>query len=868
MNAIDAPRALLLFPLRPWRQGRIGLALLLCGTLACSRGPAEPGGDPGASEAQPARAAADAADAQESREDAPPEVLFAAPEFRLIDQTGIGFGSDELSDHVWIATFIFTSCAATCPAQSARMAEIQSFARNWPDRDRLRLVSFTVDPQRDTVSRLHNYAEQYSADHARWKFLTGERGNLWDVSKHGFKLRVADSAASGSSPIMHSSQFVLIDSESRVRGFYEALADDEFAQLLADVRYLLAEPAGTGPAVETVHIGVPNDVFYPLWMSERQETQLATRDEIAAFHDFQFVDRLPQSGIDFVSRGVADTGRAFNTNHYDHATGIASADVDGDGLYDLYFVNQVGGNELWRNLGSGRFENITGRAGVGLDDRVCVSASFADIDNDGDPDLFVTSTRHGNALFVNDGGGRFHDATAAAGLEYSGHSSAAEFFDYDRDGRLDLFVANVGRFTTDDVGHTEHPELGALPYYKGKSSPFAGHLFPSWTEPSILYRNEGDGRFRDVTERVGLIDEGWTGDATPLDANADGWIDLYLMNMQGNDEYYENIEGQRFERRSDLMFPRPVWGGMGVKSFDYNNDGRMDLFATNMHADMWESDLNDVLGDQEKRKTPAGTMPDSYLQSRRPGREILGNALYENTGDAFQDVSDDVNAENYWPWGPSAGDLNADGFQDLFIASCMNFPYRYHVNSLLLNDEGTFRDAEFILGVEPRRDGRTAHPWFELECRGTDDDHPMCRGRTGRVVVWGALGSRSAVIFDLDNDGDLDIVTTDFNSPPMVLVSDLSDRRSGLRYLQIQLRGTRSNRDGLGATVQVTAGARVYTQVHDGQSGYLSQSSLPLYFGLNDAATVDRIAIQWPAGSEQVLEGPIETNQHLAIVEE
>jgi hypothetical protein len=213
--------------------------------------------------------------------------------------------------------------------------------------------------------------------------------------------------------------------------------------------------------------------------------------------------------------------------------------------------------------------------------------------------------------------------------------------------------------------------------------------------------------------------------------------------------------------------------------------------------------------------------------------------------------------------------LNADGYQDVFITSSMNLMYRYQVNSLLLNNRGReFRDAEFIVGVEPRRGGTVAVPWFELDCSGPDAAHSFCEGRNGRVVVWGAVGSRSSVIFDLDGDGDLDIVTNDFNSPPLVLVSNLSARHPGLRFLKVQLRGTRTNRDGLGAKVQVKIGGRVLTQVHDGQSGYLSQSALPLYFGLDGAESVDQVSVQWPGGGRQILDGPIRANQQLVVVEE
>src|SRR5262249_36963509 len=130
------------------------------------------------------------------------------------------------------------------------------------------------------------------------------------------------------------------------------------------------------------------------------------------------------------------------------------------------------------------------------------------------------------------------------------------------------------------------------------------------------------------------------------------------------------------------------------------------------------------------------------------GNHILGNAFFKNEGSGrYREISDDIGTENYWPWGLSTGDLNADGYEDAFIASSMSYPHRYGVNTLLLNDRGrTFRDAEFILGVEPRRDGRTSTHWFDLDCDGADKKHAACEGRTGRFEVWGALGTRSSAI--------------------------------------------------------------------------------------------------------------------------
>ena len=216
-------------------------------------------------------------------------------------------------------------------------------------------------------------------------------------------------------------------------------------------------------------------------------------------------------------------------------------------------------------------------------------------------------------LFENDGKGRFRDISAASGLDYIGHSSAAVFFDYDRDGRLDLFLVNVGRYTTNTIGGTKGDK-----YYVGvrgrllrPPSPGAGraqHPLPQRRAEPLRGR---------LAAASASIDRSWSGDASAVDVNDDGWPDLYVLNMQGDNHYYENAGGKRFVKKSRQVFPRTSWGAMGIKVFDFNNDGRLDIFITDMHSDM-----SDAIGpDQEKMKS---TMKWPAAFRRRAARRASG----------------------------------------------------------------------------------------------------------------------------------------------------------------------------------------------------------------------------------------------------
>jgi len=733
-----------------------------------------------------------------------------------------------------------------------------------PSTNSIRILSVTVSSPNEPVD-----VPTHEMDYEFWKVIRAESvpPELEDIVRRN-----------------PPAAWLLCDRSGRIRGTYDLRNETDSAKIIADLGMILPEftPELTDEATTQwlsekndgrpeTHLAQPPSILDYDWTVAVRDQQQAILDETNIVRNFQFSDRYQESGILFEPQIVDDQRWRLIVNHYDHGNGVCVADVDNDGKLDVYLVSQVGSNGLFRNLGGGKFENITEQSGVAVSDRLCVSASFCDIDNDGDADLFVTSILDGNVLFENDGTGSFRDVTEQSGLVYRGHSSGSIFFDYDRDGLADLFVANVGTFTSDERALLRIDRTSSLSsdthieYQVGFRDAFAGHLKKERTENSLLYRNLGGLKFQNVTTAVGLIDDNWSGDALAIDGNNDEWPDLYITNMQGHDAYYENDNGKRFVEKSREVFPRTPWGAMGIGQIDFDNDGQFEVFVTDMHSDM----SADIGLEHEKLKSRM-QWPDSFLHSE--GRSIYGNAFLRRPdahSRSFEDISDSVGAENYWPWGLSVGDLNADGFADAFLTSSMCFPYRYSANSVMLNSHGKrFLEAAFPLAVEPRRQGNRIKPWFELDADGTDKDHPMCAGRSGRVVVWSALGSRSSVMFDIDDDGDLDIITNEFNARPQVLISNLNQTLPTMKFLKVKLMGTASSSNALGAVVSVTTQERTTHQVNDGKSGYLSQSCQPLYFGLGTATEVKAVEVRWPTGRVQRLSGPVSVNQTIVITED
>ncbi len=535
-----------------------------------------------------------------------------------------------------------------------------------------------------------------------------------------------------------------------------------------------------------------------------------------------------------------EQGERFKINLYDHGAGLAVGDYDGDGKDDLYFCNQLGRNALYRNRGDGTFQDVTAAAGVGLGDRVCVAATFADYDNDGDQDLYVTSTRGGNTLFRNQGG-KFEDVTRRAGLTHVGHSQTAVFFDHDRDGLLDLFLTNTARWALDFYDRDSRYWVGRGQFDDVVRSP---------KEFNLLYRNNGDGTFADVTGKAGLEGRGWAGDAVAFDYNGDGHTDLFVSCMFGRCQLYRNNGRGTFTDVTLEVLGRTSWGALGARVFDFNNDGRLDLYVVDMHSDMWMGTDRGhrsypLALEAEKKRYPyrhgplVGIDPALKESEKELAREFgfkheelfFGNSFFRNEGGGrFTEVLEQANLETFWPWGVATGDFDNDGFEDVFVPAGMGYPFYYWPNSLLMNEgNGKFRDRATELGIEPPPRGRSL---------------PQPIG--GRDAP---RSSRSAVTGDFTGSGRLDIATNNFNDQPYFFKNEFARKN----YVAFRLRGTTSNRDAIGAVVRLYQGGKVLTRQVQGACGYLSQSARTLHFGLGDRPTIEHVEITWPSGLRQRL---------------
>ncbi len=530
----------------------------------------------------------------------------------------------------------------------------------------------------------------------------------------------------------------------------------------------------------------------------RRVTVLAFFSALTALYVWRvhFIDIAAQAGLT-----VPNTygGRAHKEYILETTgNGAAIFDYDGDGCNDIFIANGATLDDasrgthaqLYRNDGRGHFTEVSAQAGLtrhGWAQGVCVG----DYDNDGHPDLFVTYYGH-NSLYRNLGNGKFADVTRTAGLPVEGTrwGSGCTFLDYDRDGKLDIFVSNYV-----DLDLSQTPKPGEKPTCSWKGVPVMCGPQGLPMARNALYRNNGDGTFTDVSQKAGILKPGgrYGLGAVAADFDNDGWPDIYVAcDMTPNLLYHNRGDGTFEERGVEASvaysFDGALQAGMGVAVADFDGDGLLDIAKTNFSGDV--------------------------------------PSLYKNeNGKFFTDMAQPggLGFHQLLGWGIAFLDVDEDGWKDLIIANGHVYPEvermqtgeRYAQKTLLYRNLGNARFTDITA---------QAGPAFQ-------------QSRPGRGLAVG----------DLDGDGRPEIVIVNMNQTPSLLKNTGPHQN----FISIRLTGTKSNRSAIGARVLIEAGGR--RQVDEVMSGssFYSQNDMALFFGLGKAETVDRIALRWPSGATQ-----------------
>jgi hypothetical protein len=431
---------------------------------------------------------------------------------------------------------------------------------------------------------------------------------------------------------------------------------------------------------------------------------------------------------------------------------------------------------------------------------------WADYDNDGRQDCFLYKWGYPQ-LFHNNGDGTFTDVTETAGLRKWMNANSACWIDYDRDGKLDLYVA--GYFREDlDLWHLKSTKIMQESFEFAKNG---GHKH--------LFHNLGNGHFEDVTEKTGADSTRWTLAVVAADLNGDGWPDLYFANDYGPEEYFENVNGERFVQRNGVGLDESSKSGMAVAIGDFENDGRLGTYVTNIS------------------KT-------GYLFQ---GNNLRINRLAERGW--FQNVAEGLVADCGWAWGAQFGDLNDDGRPDLYV-----------VNGFI----SASKDRDYWYGMskiagatgELAEDARQWPPMDDRSLSGFERSRVLVnQGRTRFVDAAEAVGAddlldgRAVAFADFFHTGALDVVIANQRQPLLLYRNEVDPDRGWIRFALV---GTRSNREAIGAEVSLYAGDLRQKQAVLAGSGFCSQNELVLHFGLGSNSPTKAV-VRWPSGTEQEL---------------
>ncbi|MGD8375023.1 MAG: CRTAC1 family protein, partial [Acidobacteriota bacterium] len=502
--------------------------------------------------------------------------------------------------------------------------------------------------------------------------------------------------------------------------------------------------------------------------------------------------------------------------------GIASEDVNGDGLPDLLLVGGAG-NALFLNDGRGRFRDVTADAGIQVHDEEGHTAEprqplIVDLDNDGVQDLLVTYVNQDHRVYRGLGGGRFEDVSDRAGLGGRGLiGGPATAFDFDGDGRLDIYLCYFGDYLAGQLPNVSRDNRNGL--------------------ANRLFRNLGGMRFEDVTSSEDLADTGWCQAVSHTDFDLDGRQDIIVANDYGRNAFLRNLGGGRFRNVAKELGTDEPAHSMNVGIADLNWDNHPDLYISNIVAMV--KDDRYLLPNHEGAGKPA----DPRAQARM--RVVESNVLHVSR---FRDgqltyvtsaaITRGANRTG-WAWDADFFDFDNDGDDDLY---CVNGTNDYFI---FAETRYVYRDGEVV--AFPYTYSRESNVFFRNQGDGLQDDS----ARSGADYVG---TSRSTAYLDYDGDGDLDVAVNNFHAPAVLLRNNAETRKN--RWLKVRLVGDPSrgsNRDAIGARMllRTAEGGRVWREVHGG-TGYLSMDPREQHFGLGSSTRAD-LWIRWPDGEEEIL---------------